>query len=171
MQPQPPPSLLPSIPPSLPPSSHGGRRPRSGYQLPGRRTLRHVLGQGMPPPPPHPCLSVRSFVLLLPHPFPPPCLPAISSSLVAVSLSPPSLLHPLQRRECERMFSGRAATPPDTHPSSLPLSLPSPPSFILQVREMYAPFECGMKSGTARVYDHEIPGGQYSNLMVQCQVN
>lgn len=34
---------------------------------------------------------------------------------------------------------------------------------------MYAPFECGMKSGTARVYDHEIPGGQYSNLMVQCQ--
>jgi hypothetical protein len=34
---------------------------------------------------------------------------------------------------------------------------------------MYAPFECGMKCGTARVYDHEIPGGQYSNLMVQCQ--
>jgi pyruvate carboxylase len=32
-----------------------------------------------------------------------------------------------------------------------------------QVREMYVPFECGMKSGTARVYDHEIPGGQYSN--------
>src|SRR3546814_16200182 len=26
----------------------------------------------------------------------------------------------------------------------------------------------GMKSGTARVYDHEIPGGQYSNLLVQC---
>lgn len=40
---------------------------------------------------------------------------------------------------------------------------------MMQVREMYAPFECGMKSGTARVYDHEIPGGQYSNLMVQCQ--
>eukprot|EP00952_Eustigmatos_sp_NYUAD-ZCMA_P001953 8732-Eustigmatos_ZCMA.PRE.1 len=34
---------------------------------------------------------------------------------------------------------------------------------------MYAPFESGMKSGTARVYDHEIPGGQFSNLMVQCQ--
>ncbi len=39
--------------------------------------------------------------------------------------------------------------------------------FWAKVREMYAPFECGMKSGTARVYDHEIPGGQYSNLMVQ----
>merc|ERR1712070_716756 len=37
-----------------------------------------------------------------------------------------------------------------------------------KLREMYLPFECGMKAGTARVYDHEIPGGQYSNLMVQC---
>ena len=43
----------------------------------------------------------------------------------------------------------------------------NPPKNTRQVREMYAPFECGMKSGTARVYDHEIPGGQYSNLMVQ----
>jgi hypothetical protein len=25
-----------------------------------------------------------------------------------------------------------------------------------------------MKSGTARVFDHQIPGGQYSNLLVQC---
>lgn len=40
-------------------------------------------------------------------------------------------------------------------------------TYWAKVREMYAPFECGMKSGTARVYDHEIPGGQYSNLMVQ----
>jgi pyruvate carboxylase len=26
-----------------------------------------------------------------------------------------------------------------------------------------------MLSGTARVYEHQIPGGQYSNLIVQCQ--
>ena len=38
-----------------------------------------------------------------------------------------------------------------------------------RVREMYSPFESGMKSGTARVFDHQIPGGQYSNLIVQCQ--
>ena len=25
-----------------------------------------------------------------------------------------------------------------------------------------------MKSGSARVFDHQIPGGQYSNLLVQC---
>ncbi|CAM9491937.1 unnamed protein product [Ectocarpus fasciculatus] len=49
-----------------------------------------------------------------------------------------------------------------------------------RVRDMYTPFENGMKSGTARVFDHQIPGkrgrgerlfvgGQYSNLMVQCK--
>ena len=35
------------------------------------------------------------------------------------------------------------------------------------VREYYYPFESGLKSGTAEVYVHEIPGGQYSNLRPQ----
>jgi pyruvate carboxylase len=35
------------------------------------------------------------------------------------------------------------------------------------VREYYAPFEPGLKSGTAEVYHHEIPGGQYSNFKPQ----
>ncbi len=35
------------------------------------------------------------------------------------------------------------------------------------VREYYYSFESGLKSGTAEVYDHEIPGGQYSNLRPQ----
>ena len=35
------------------------------------------------------------------------------------------------------------------------------------VREQYAPFESGLKSGTAEVYRHEIPGGQYSNFRPQ----
>ena len=34
-------------------------------------------------------------------------------------------------------------------------------------RELYYPFESGLKSGTAEVYGHEIPGGQYSNLRPQ----
>jgi len=34
-------------------------------------------------------------------------------------------------------------------------------------REIYYPFESGLKAGTAEVYDHEIPGGQYSNLRPQ----
>ena len=36
-------------------------------------------------------------------------------------------------------------------------------------RTLYAPFENGMNSGSARVFEHQIPGGQYSNLMVQCK--
>lgn len=35
------------------------------------------------------------------------------------------------------------------------------------VRSCYFPFESGLKSGTADVYKHEIPGGQYSNLKSQ----
>src|SRR5207245_1477795 len=35
------------------------------------------------------------------------------------------------------------------------------------VREIYAPFEAGLKSSTTEVYFHEIPGGQYSNLRPQ----
>ncbi|MDH5682217.1 MAG: pyruvate carboxylase, partial [Spirochaetota bacterium] len=37
-------------------------------------------------------------------------------------------------------------------------------SFWEVTREFYYPFESGLKSGTADVYRHEIPGGQYSNL-------
>ncbi len=35
------------------------------------------------------------------------------------------------------------------------------------VREFYYPFESGLKAGTAEIYEHEIPGGQYSNLRPQ----
>jgi pyruvate carboxylase len=35
------------------------------------------------------------------------------------------------------------------------------------VRDYYHPYESGMKSSSAEVYQHEIPGGQYSNLKPQ----
>jgi len=35
------------------------------------------------------------------------------------------------------------------------------------VRDLYAPFESGLRSPTGTVYQHEIPGGQLSNLRVQ----
>jgi pyruvate carboxylase len=37
------------------------------------------------------------------------------------------------------------------------------------VRTYYYPFESGLKAGTAEVYQHEIPGGQYSNLKPQAE--
>jgi pyruvate carboxylase len=35
------------------------------------------------------------------------------------------------------------------------------------VREYYYPFESGLKASSAEVFEHEIPGGQYSNLKPQ----
>jgi len=35
------------------------------------------------------------------------------------------------------------------------------------VRELYYPFESGMRAGTSQVYQHEIPGGQITNLKEQ----
>ena len=40
-------------------------------------------------------------------------------------------------------------------------------NFWEDTREMYYPFESGLKAGTAEVFQHEIPGGQYSNLRPQ----
>jgi pyruvate carboxylase len=37
------------------------------------------------------------------------------------------------------------------------------------VRETYYPFEEGMKAGTAEVYQHEMPGGQFTNLRQQAK--
>ena len=42
-------------------------------------------------------------------------------------------------------------------------------NYWVNTRSMYAPFENGVQSSSARVFDHQIPGGQYSNLMVQCK--
>jgi pyruvate carboxylase len=38
-------------------------------------------------------------------------------------------------------------------------------------RVSYAAFESGQKSGSAEVYDHEIPGGQYTNMLFQATQN
>jgi pyruvate carboxylase len=38
-----------------------------------------------------------------------------------------------------------------------------------ECRAIYAPFESGQKSGSADVYIHEMPGGQYTNLLFQSQ--
>ncbi len=42
-------------------------------------------------------------------------------------------------------------------------------NYFERVRRYYFPFESGLKSPTAEVYEHEIPGGQYSNLIVQVE--
>jgi pyruvate carboxylase len=56
------------------------------------------------------------------------------------------------------------------HPRENPMDLAKLNEFANyweEVREYYYPFESGLKAGTAEVYEHEIPGGQYSNLRPQ----
>ncbi|MFT6966922.1 MAG: pyruvate carboxylase, partial [Marivirga sp.] len=56
------------------------------------------------------------------------------------------------------------------HERELPVNIDSLNQYSTyweDVREFYYPFESGLKAGSAEVYDHEIPGGQYSNLRPQ----
>jgi pyruvate carboxylase len=46
-------------------------------------------------------------------------------------------------------------------------NLPELNSYWENVRALYAPFESGQLSGSSDVYYHEIPGGQYTNLLFQ----
>ena len=58
--------------------------------------------------------------------------------------------------------------PQTHHPLSLP-SLSAVNDYWEEARGLYAPFESGQKSGSADVYQHEMPGGQYTNLLFQSQ--
>ena len=49
-------------------------------------------------------------------------------------------------------------------PAVEPEALDRLADYWFAVRDLYAPFESGLKASTAAVYRHEIPGGQYSNL-------
>jgi pyruvate carboxylase len=58
------------------------------------------------------------------------------------------------------------------HPRELPVNLHKLnelSNYWEDVREFYYPFESELKAGTAEVFDHEIPGGQYSNLRPQAR--
>mgnify|MGYP000376681127 CR=1 FL=1 len=58
------------------------------------------------------------------------------------------------------------------HERENPIDLPSLNKFSSYwegVRSYYYPFETELRSGTASVYEHEIPGGQYSNLRPQAR--
>lgn len=52
-------------------------------------------------------------------------------------------------------------------PNLVPEHLQELSDYWEAVRSWYAPFESGLRSSTADVYRHEIPGGQYSNLKPQ----
>jgi len=79
------------------------------------------------------------------------CLGSMSGLTSQVNMN--SLIAVMQGHEREQVFD-------------LP-SLNEYSNYWEAVREYYYPFESGLKAGTAEVYEHEIPGGQYSNLRPQ----
>ena len=79
------------------------------------------------------------------------CLSSMSGLTSQVNLN--SLIAAMQGQPREQAFDLR--------------SLNDYANYWEDVREMYYPFESGLKAGTAEVYEHEIPGGQYSNLRPQ----
>src|SRR5690606_39123 len=61
-----------------------------------------------------------------------------------------------------------AATDHSEHPTGLDLqAVGDLEPYWESVRKVYAPFEAGLAAPTGRVYHHEIPGGQLSNLRTQ----
>jgi pyruvate carboxylase len=65
------------------------------------------------------------------------------------------------------LVAALAHTPRDTR-MDLP-SLNALSDYWEGARAAYYPFEEGMKAGTAEVYEHEMPGGQYTNLRQQAK--
>jgi pyruvate carboxylase len=62
---------------------------------------------------------------------------------------------------------GLAGTPRD--PQIDPEAMEQLSVYWEPVRTWYSPFEAGLKAPAADVYEHEIPGGQYSNLRAQAE--
>jgi acetyl-CoA carboxylase carboxyltransferase component/pyruvate/oxaloacetate carboxyltransferase/biotin carboxyl carrier protein len=61
-------------------------------------------------------------------------------------------------------MEGHPRDPKIDHKSLEPLD-----NYWMRIREQYSVYESGMLSGSASVYHHQIPGGQYSNLYAQCK--
>ncbi|MEN8719424.1 MAG: pyruvate carboxylase [Oceanococcaceae bacterium] len=57
----------------------------------------------------------------------------------------------------------------DRDPGLNPEHLHQMSEYFEDVRRFYAPFEPNIRSGTADVYRHEMPGGQYTNLREQAR--
>jgi pyruvate carboxylase len=96
-----------------------------------------------------------------------------NSIIYVISLFPPPTLNTLQMSGLTSQPSMGAVsgalrgTPLDTGLNFKQIT--SINEYWEDVRGIYAPFESGQKSGSADVYDHEMPGGQYTNLLFQSQ--
>ncbi|MEW1807972.1 pyruvate carboxylase [Arthrobacter sp. SLBN-53] len=92
-------------------------------------------------------------------------LAAVDAGVDAVDVAAASLAGTTSQVSASALVAALAHTPRDTGLSLDAVSSLEP--YWEAVRRVYAPFESGLPGPTGRVYKHEIPGGQLSNLRQQ----
>ncbi|MFJ6026453.1 pyruvate carboxylase [Pseudarthrobacter sp. NPDC092424] len=92
-------------------------------------------------------------------------LSAVDAGVDAVDVASASLAGTTSQPSASALVAALAHTPRDTGLSLDAVSSLEP--YWEAVRRVYAPFESGLPGPTGRVYKHEIPGGQLSNLRQQ----
>jgi len=92
-------------------------------------------------------------------------LAAVDAGVDAVDVASASLAGTTSQPSASALVAALAHTPRDTGLSLDAVSSLEP--YWEAVRRVYAPFESGLPGPTGRVYKHEIPGGQLSNLRQQ----
>ncbi|MCA4132798.1 pyruvate carboxylase [Arthrobacter sp. M4] len=92
-------------------------------------------------------------------------LAAVEAGVDAVDVASASLAGTTSQPAASALVAALAHTPRDTGLSLANVSALEP--YWEAVRRVYAPFESGLPGPTGRVYQHEIPGGQLSNLRQQ----
>lgn len=92
-------------------------------------------------------------------------LAAVDAGVDAVDVASASLAGTTSQVSASALVAALAHTPRDTGLDLDAVSSLEP--YWEAVRRVYAPFESGLPGPTGRVYKHEIPGGQLSNLRQQ----
>ena len=127
----------------------GARRPH-----PGHRAARALRPAGAPAHPRHPRRPAGDAAR-------PRSTPASTRS------TPPPPRWPARPRSRRSRRSSRRPTTPRARPGSSLAAVNALEPYWEATRRVYAPFESGLPAPTGRVYRHEIPGGQLSNLRQQ----
>ena len=92
-------------------------------------------------------------------------LAAVDAGVDAVDVASAAMAGTTSQPSMSALVAGLEHTPRDTGLSLAAVCDLEP--YWEAVRRLYAPFESGLAGPTGRVYTHEIPGGQLSNLRQQ----
>ena len=133
---------------------HGRAAARARRAHPGHRAARALRPAGPPAHPRHRRRPARR-----------PCSPRSTPASTPSTRPAPRWPAPRRSRRCPRW-----SRPPTTPTRETGLSLAAVNAlepYWEAIRRVYAPFESGLPAPTGRVYRHEIPGGQLSNLRQQ----